>query len=241
MDPYRPPQSGMELAQKGTATADDPFHGMAWEIGTVINVAVERFKENAGVLLGLGAAAFGVNFGMSFVSQIVLALLEPGSNAYFAVFSVIQLISIVLQTAVTLGVIKVAISVARNEEASVADMLKVLPVLVPGMLASLLVGMGTMVGFMLLIVPGFLWLAATLFSLYGIVDKELGVIDGIKHSLAVTEGELGKLLLWTFVAGLLMVALTVFTCGFGMLVANPLMFVANALIYDNMARRKGLA
>ncbi|MFH1463348.1 MAG: hypothetical protein ABIO70_03075 [Pseudomonadota bacterium] len=106
-----------------------------------------------------------------------------------------------------------------------------------GLLASLLVGLATLAGFCLLIVPGVIIALGTMLYIYAIVDQDLGPVESLKESWRLTDGEKGRLFLWGLTCfGLMLAGFLV--CCVGALVTGPICGIGTAMIYDNLKARK---
>ena len=71
MDPYRPPQSDMQLSQKGTAVGDDPFHGATWQVGSLFSATLDKVKQQVGPFLMLGVGFGVVSVFFSVINQLI--------------------------------------------------------------------------------------------------------------------------------------------------------------------------
>jgi uncharacterized membrane protein len=102
--------------------------------------------------------------------------------------------------------------------------------LVQLVIASVLVGLATLIGFVLLIIPGLIVVFLTFLTTYAIVDDDKSAIDGIKHSVKLASENVGDALL------LLLFNLLVIVAGFialcvGLIVAIPVTVFATAYAY----------
>lgn len=99
--------------------------------------------------------------------------------------------------------------------------------------ASILVGIGTVLGIIALIIPGIIFATATALTQLCIVDHSVGPIDGIKESMKLTKGNRIRLF---FILVLLTVlniigALLFFV---GLLVTIPLSFFVLVQVYRTL-------
>lgn len=100
--------------------------------------------------------------------------------------------------------------------------------------ASLLIGIATFVGIVLLVIPGLLVMYFTSFTLYFLMDRpELGAIDSIKASFEFTKQHAGDVIVWfllalaTYIVGLCL-------CGVGLIVAIPVILIGTAYTYKTL-------
>jgi uncharacterized membrane protein len=122
-----------------------------------------------------------------------------------------------------------------DERGELVDLFAKIPLIIPYLIASIVVAVIVMVGFILLIIPG-IYLALRLqFFGWAIVDKDLGPFAAIQESWEMTQGSawnlflLWWLLLFVNVAGML-------ALGIGLLVTSPLTLVAMAYVYRKLER-----
>jgi uncharacterized membrane protein len=87
-------------------------------------------------------------------------------------------------------------------------------------IASLIVGILTSIGYALCVIPGIIVAVFAMFTYVAIIERNLSPIDGIKASFEISKANFGQ----AFLAWLLMVV-TIFVgallCGVGLLVAVP--------------------
>lgn len=102
------------------------------------------------------------------------------------------------------------------------------------LLASLLLGIIFAVGFVLLIIPGFYFALKYQFTLLLILDKNLGISDAMKQSALLTSGKKMSLLGFDIVS-LGVVILGAIVLGVGILVAVPVVWLANVFVYRSLS------
>jgi len=96
--------------------------------------------------------------------------------------------------------------------------------------ASLLLGLGTVVGLVLLIFPGIYFALTYQFTITIIVDKNLGIIEAMRESKRITQGK--KMSLLAFDLTMLGVIILGALClGVGLLVAVPVVWLAGIKVY----------
>ena len=102
--------------------------------------------------------------------------------------------------------------------------------LVQLVIAAVLVGFATVVGFVLLVIPGLIVMFLTFLTTYAIVDDDKSAIDGIKHSFKLTSENVGDALLLLLFNFLVIVAGAIALC-VGLVVAIPVTVFATAYAY----------
>ena len=102
--------------------------------------------------------------------------------------------------------------------------------LVQLVIAAVLVSIATLVGFILLIIPGLIVMFLTYLTTYAVVDDDKSAIDGIKHSVKLTSDNIGNALLLALLNFLVVVA-GFFALCVGLIVAFPVTIFATAYAY----------
>ncbi len=223
--------------------SDTPSPGIPqWEIGPTLAQAWELFKANAGILIGgsvVIAVASGVFSGISQGVQVAAQQVGEDTAMVAAglVSFVVGLLSWAVQTFLTLGYVRMMLHLVRGEPAAFGDLFSATPVIVAGLVASLLTGLATLAGTCLLVVPGVIVALGLLFANWVIVDQGLGPVEALKASWRLTSGEKGRLFLWALVVvGLAIVG--GLACCVGLLVALPVAGLGTTIVYDHLARLK---
>ena len=96
--------------------------------------------------------------------------------------------------------------------------------------AMVLTGLVVGVGFMLCVVPGFIALGLLVFTYPLIVERNMGVIEAMKTSIAMTKPSMGQFVLFAFIVNLIASAGSS-ACYVGFLVTYPLMFTTYAVAF----------
>jgi uncharacterized membrane protein len=100
--------------------------------------------------------------------------------------------------------------------------------------ASLLTGIATFVGFILLVIPGLLVMFFTSYTLYFLMDRQgLGAIDAIKASFEFTKTNAADVILW-FLLSLAAWFVGALLCGVGLVVAVPVVLLGTAYTYKTL-------
>ncbi|WP_395657161.1 hypothetical protein [Nocardioides sp.] len=104
-------------------------------------------------------------------------------------------------------------------------------------LASVLIGIATFVGFILCVIPGLLVAFFTSYTLYFLMDRqELGAIDAIKASFEFTKNNAGNVILW-FLISLVAWFVGALLCGIGLIVALPVVLIGTAYTYKTLSNQ----
>ncbi len=98
---------------------------------------------------------------------------------------------------------------------------------------TILVGLIVIGGLILLIVPGIYWALKYSFTIYLIVDKDMGIMEALHASGEMTMGIKGQLFLFGLTAAGIMI-LGAICLGVGVFVAMPIVSLAFMWVYRNL-------
>lgn len=101
-------------------------------------------------------------------------------------------------------------------------------------LAALLVGLLSGIGYLLCIIPGVVFTFFAMFTIAFVVDRNLPAFEALKASFTTVRSDIGSALLSWLVQALLMVA-GIFACGVGILVGAPLALLIQVYTYRRLA------
>ncbi|MBS4751958.1 hypothetical protein [Nocardioides faecalis] len=136
---------------------------------------------------------------------------------------------ILVMTVINAGLIRGALGITEGRPFQAAEAFKFDDVgRVLG--TAVLVGAGTMVGFILCYLPGILFAFVSTYALYFAIDKRLSPVDSIKASFELVKNNLGNALVWYLVGGLIGGAGTIL-CGIGIIFTLPIMLIGTAYTY----------
>ena len=130
---------------------------------------------------------------------------------------------------------RMALRFVDGDRGELADLFAKISLIIPYFVASIVVGIITTVGFMLLIIPGIYWGLRFQFFGWVIVDKEVGPLEAMRESWEITRGSAGSLFLFALLlfAVNLVGALVVLV---GLIVTVPLSLVATGYVYRTLER-----
>ena len=171
----------------------------------------------------------------SFVPNLFSSLLMTDNQPNLASF-IVQIIGWVLQMAVSLGLIGVALKLYDRKKVVYKNLFDYFRLIIPYFIGSFIYGAIVVVGFILLIIPGIIWAIKFRYFQYFMVDKNMGPIDALKASAKITKGVKWKLLGFGIVLGLINI------CGallllVGLLFTVPLSIMAEVYVYRKLASK----
>ncbi len=150
--------------------------------GEIISKAWAIFKEKWTQIFGIGALYM-------VLSSVAGGLVSGLQNSDLAGLTVIASIGVQIFTLfLSIGMMKLMLAVVRNQQINFADLFGGAQYLLQYFLGSLVVGFITMLGFLLLIVPGVIWSLKYMFVLFLIVDEGLEYSAAMKESEKMTNG-----------------------------------------------------
>jgi hypothetical protein len=160
-----------------------------FDLGRVIQRGFDAFGRQAILFLVIALVLVGIP---AFVMQILFAQSVAAGDlaAIFSMSTVLMfLIMFLAGYALQAAVVQAAIRTLSDEPVDIAtNLLFALKMLLPVIGVSIVVGFLAMIGFLLLIVPGIMFLIASSVAVPVLVEERLGVIASIKRSLELTRG-----------------------------------------------------
>lgn len=177
-----------------------PFYAL----GGILEVAGNRSRDN-----GLSALVLG--------SSLIIQLIEivVGWAALALIYT---------------GMYSAALKQLRGEQIAVGDLFSGLQYYVQALTATVLIGIITLIGFVLCIIPGFIAGGAFLLTYPLIVDRKLSATAAMKTSLEITQQNLFQFTLFAFVVSLI-AGLGVLACCVGLLITFPLFITTITCAY----------
>jgi hypothetical protein len=205
-------------------------------LGDALTYGWEKFKAHAGaILVGLVvyAVAAIVVFGILYVTLLAAARGGDGGFAAGLFFvGLTSFVGIVVGFLVQAGVVRAALAITRGEPPTTAHFFTA-DQLGTVVVASLLVGLASAVGFALCYLPGIVVSYLTMFTLFFVIDKDMGAVDAIRASVELTTKHAGVLIVFAIVTYLILVVATVL-CVLPLLVAFPVVILAQAYLYKRL-------
>jgi uncharacterized membrane protein len=132
-----------------------------------------------------------------------------------------------------IGLIKISLDFVFERKTDFAELFKNYKLFFPYFLAQILYGLIVFLGFLLFLVPGFIWAIKYVFFGYCLIDKKIGPFQALKASAKLTEGVKWQLFLFFFLANLIMLASALFF-GLGLLVVAPVISLSFAFVYKKL-------
>lgn len=208
--------------------------GANWAPFVVIFLIYGVIAIVLGIVFGIAQAALMPTTGTVVTSQGVSTFsfgggLFGGSMAATLVGLIGALVISVYSYIVQSAVVRGALSTARGEAVTAASFtqFKNLGTVIP---AGIIVGVLTTIGYLLCYLPGLFVAFISGFFMYFIVDKNQGIMESIQSSWQFVFANFGPLLL-LFLVNLVIAIVGALLCGVGLLVAVPVIVMAQTYAY----------
>lgn len=206
------------------------------DVGDVFSRAWTIFKDQMGLCIGIAVVAWLINFGVQMAIQMLVNIAASIARDEAIAVSLAIVGGVVnagVNLWITTGQLHVFLRIARGERPAFTELFSggrwFLPVLGAYILVLLAVG----VGLLLLIVPGVIVALMLSQFMFLIIDRNLGVIESLKTSMAITAGnKLSLFVVVLAVFGLSIVAMI--PCCLGFIVLVPYTAVLYSVAYLSM-------
>ena len=151
-------------------------------------------RLNIGQAVSFGWNATTKNF-LFFVNiLLILFAVSLVFGALMGVFKVLAfLVSVVVQTIFAMGLVVIVLKFVDRKQPKVSDLWNTYKPFWRYLGASFAAGLGAMTGFVLFIIPGIMLALGWQFFSYLVIDKDLDVIESLKRSWEITQGEKWRL------------------------------------------------
>lgn len=221
-----------------------------WDVGSAVGYGWSKFQANMGqmILASLAIFAAFAIFSLLYIFAILPLSaadssydVESGTYTYddgwpflltFVIMAFLGVLFFVFAQVIGAGLIREALGVTEGRPFSTAGVFKFQNI---GnvIVTSLLVGLGTFVGYLLCFIPGIIFAFLSMYSLFFVVDKGLKPVDAIKASIDLVRNNLGSAIIWYLVAVVIILAGEL-ACLVGLLVAIPVALVGSAYTYKKL-------
>lgn len=220
----------------------------AFAVGEGLSWAWQKFTTNAVPLvvatLVYGLVLLGLSLlGSSLMPDTVTAydsttgFMETSTTSLgaggFAMLILVTLLETVIGGVIGSAYFAGLLDIANGQPVTIGSFFRPRNV-VSVIIASLIVGVVSTIGFFLCIIPGLVVNIFAWFTTMAIVDRMLAPVDGIKASIDIVKRNFGPVLL----AWLTTLAITVvgaLVCGVGLLVAAPVAYLLQVYAYRKLS------
>lgn len=202
-------------------------HFLIWEL---MGKAWRIMTKNVWQLLGLQVALSLLFFLLIGVINLLLPTTFEAAW-YFQLSNVLA--SGIVSYSFSIGIITLSLQYADHISVKITDFFSKMHLVVNYFVATFLYGVIVALGFLCLIIPGFILIARL--SLYGylIVDENMGPIEALKASWHLVKGVTWRMLGF-ILASILISFVGVLCLGVGFLFAFPTITIASACLYREL-------
>ncbi|MCA9158147.1 MAG: hypothetical protein KDA72_07465 [Planctomycetales bacterium] len=232
-NPYAAPQSSsfspsLPLTGNIVPTAVDA--------GSIISFAMEVWKANLKLLVGITVVFLGATWGLAIVQYLVNVIFEQlGQRWLGLILGVgVNMVSAAVSIFLGIGQVQITLKLLRGQPAQFGDLFAGGPRFLPVLGASLLGGFAIWLGFIACVVPGLLLILFFWPFYWLVVDQKTGVIESFGVAYSIAKVNVGStLILWLVSFGVLL--LGVIALLVGLLFAAPLVSLVWGAAYLMMA------
>ena len=176
-----------------------------------------------------------IAFVIVLVAGMIPSWLHDWARDHFpAVSFLFSIVGWVVQMITSIGIIVLSLKFVDGKKPVLSDIYTHYPMLLNYFLGSLLYGAVTIIGFILLIVPGIIWGIKYQYTTYLIVDRGMSPMDAFKMSGKITQGQKMKL----FYLGLAYIGITILgilIVGIGLIISWPIIALSGAYVYRKLS------
>jgi uncharacterized membrane protein len=153
-----------------------------------------------------------------------------------ALAGLVTFLAWILVILIQMGFIRVVLKVLDGGKPAFQDFSSSFTQFLKFLAASILAGIAIAIGFILLVIPGIFLAIRLQFYSYLVIDKNMGPVESIRRSWAITRGQTWNLfILWLVLLGIILAG--VLLLGVGLILAVPVTMVAAAFVYRKLSDR----
>ena len=162
----------------------------------IVGVVSATINFAAQLIVGLTAAATSVAVGAGSHRHAPQAIDFMAAPLALALMGVGQLVSLIVSTFFTAGIMNFSLKVARGAPYAFGDIFGGAPFFLSLLAANFIMALGIIAGSICLIVPGVILALGLSMSMPLIVDRGLGPIEALKTSWQLTDGNKGNIFIF---------------------------------------------
>lgn len=157
-----------------------------------------------------------------------------------AIFYLLSIALWVVGVIIQIGSVKISIILSRDQKPAIRELFSNGSLFIKFLLGSICCGLAVIGGLILLVIPGIILMIMLAMYSYFIVDKNMGPIESLKASCALTKGVRWQL--FCFGVLLILFNLAGFLClVVGLLFTIPATYIASAYVYDQLLKQDEIA
>ncbi len=145
----------------------------------------------------------------------------------------LQFLNIVWQSVLGMGVLKICLKLYDKKTVDFTDLWSSAPLILNYLITKFIFSVIVLVGFILLIIPGMIWMMQFYLSTYLVIDRGATPMQALKASSAITQGAKWDLGIFTTVSALINLG-GLLLLGVGVMVTLPVTILASVHIYRTL-------
>ncbi|MDR1324329.1 MAG: hypothetical protein LBK68_07840 [Candidatus Margulisbacteria bacterium] len=212
-----------------------------WKFSIIesLSYGFAKTKKFFWVTLGLYVLVWLVQFVLGFVSNVLVGLTIHGTLEWLTIFVIAQALSLYVSVMLSLGWFRVFLAVLSGKAPALACFLdaknhKYFWSLVG---TNILFGLIFIVGLILCVIPGFVWLYTYMYAPLLVVDEKLSPTKALAASRKLVAGQRLNLFVWSLV--LIGINIIGTLClGIGLLITVPTTYFASIYVYGKLTGKK---
>lgn len=186
--------------------------------------AFKLFKQHFVFLLLVTILTWGLRLGTNYLINLL-------NNT--TLITIANLLNWLLNMIIAVGLLNISLNLVNNNTADYKDLVNKTNLLGKYILGSILYGFIVLAGFILLIIPGIVWLIKYQYLGLLIIDKNMSPKQALKRSGEITKGKKLKLL-WLFILLFLFNALGALPFFVGLLITIPVSSLVVVYVYRQL-------
>ena len=197
------------------------------------------FSKKEAIKFGFGLAKKHILF---FIGIFIIVALFSGLSTSLKnlvnaqreplLYGILYITLFIINMVIGIGLIKIVLEFIDEKKPKFSDLFYYKPI-VNYFIASIIQGILSLVGFILLIIPGIIISTRLQYVSYLIVDKKLKPVDAVKKSWSITHGNTWNLFFFGILLGLINLLGLIFLV-VGLFVTVPLSMLAVAFVYRKL-------
>lgn len=203
------------------------MHQRTIDLAQLFTYSFRTFKKYASFIIGIMMTYYVLGI----VPQVYFMLAAPETPTLNS-----QLFSLVLtfiQLYLAVGFIKIMLLLIDDRHTEVADLFNNFHLFLSYFIASVLYGLGVLIGLLLLVIPGIFLAIRLQFYPYFIIEQKDSALVSLKKSFNLSQNLSLELLLFG-IAVIVLNALGLLFMGIGIVFTYPLTTMATAVIYKGL-------
>lgn len=200
------------------------------DIGAAFTYGWRKFTQNVGPIILITLAVF---VGLA-LFQVLSIIAQRSGSGFGSIFLALlfgglgAIVAFILQY----GVVRASLAIVEGRPVTFAEAWN-MDRFGPFVVAAILQGLITFVGYLLCIIPGIIAAFLLFFTPFFVIDKRLSPTESLSASFNLVKNNAGILVLFTIVAVIIYFAGAI-VCLVGLLVSIPVVLISTAYMYKRM-------